>query len=332
MVVPPVGGADSTARASVSMVRRQVDVVRPSRSSCSHVSHDVATSSASRRSRPRPARRASSSGAKVARSWLAERTPGCAPSSAATVGELRSMSSAERRTGAVAWNTVVALADDAGHALGRPGSVDVDGPHVAPVALFLDPRRRRARIDSRSSKWWNTSRSDTPARSRDAPGRGLGVALLEQADQGLGQGPAGALAPSHPPVAGLGLDDRHHRPILRNLHSECKKFRAGRRRATAREPGRRPGAVVSRSVRAMVCRELGSLDNVVVEERATPRPGTGTGGRGRARRRRELRRRAHLPGPVPDEAGRPLRAGRGDRRCGECGGRRRHQRWRSGTG
>ena len=89
-------------------------------------------------------------------------------------------------------------------------------------------------------------------------------------------------------------------------------------------PGRGPGAVVSRTVRVVVCRELGPLDNVVVEERATPGPRTGTGGRGRARRRRELRRRAHLPGSVPDEAGRPLRAGRGDRRCGECRRRRRH--------
>ena len=91
-------------------------------------------------------------------------------------------------------------------------------------------------------------------------------------------------------------------------------------------PGCRTAIVrlVSRTVRAVVCTELGPLDNVVIEERATPAPGRGPGGRGRAGRRRELRRRAHLPGSLPDEAGRPLRAGWRDRRCRECRRRRRH--------
>ena len=78
---------------------------------------------------------------------------------------------------------------------------------------------------------------------------------------------------------------------------------------------------MSRAVRAVVCTELGPLDNVVVEERGTPRARARPGGRGRARRRGELRRRAHLPGPLPDEAGRALssRAGRSPAWCSAVG-------------
>ena len=200
-------------------------------------------------------------------------TPALRASSAATVGELRAKSSAERRTGAVAWYTTVRWRTTRAHSLvdrERRG----DRPDMAPVPLFLDLHRVvEDRFEVVEVVEHEPQRHAGPF--RDASSRGLGVTLLEEGDQGLGEGPPGSLAARHPPVCGRVLDDRHHDPILRNLHSRCKKFGPSVGTEATGEVGREAGAVVSGSVRVVVCKELGPLDNVVVEERATPVPGPG---------------------------------------------------------
>ena len=72
--------------------------------------------------------------------------------------------SAARRTGATAWNTSVALADDTGRRARRPGASASTGRMWRQWRCSWISTAARS-IDSRSSKWWNTSRSDTPARS-----------------------------------------------------------------------------------------------------------------------------------------------------------------------
>ena len=80
------------------------------------------------------------------------------------------------------------------------------------------------------------------------------------------------------------------------------------------------GVLVSGAVRVVVCKELGSLDNVVVEERDTPVPGPG---------QVVVDVRAAgvnyvdgliCQGRYQMKPAVALRSRRGDRRCRECGG------------
>ena len=219
--LPPPGGRETARQAaSRSMVRRQAAALRPSRWSCSHVSHDVATSRASSRSRASAGRRRSSSGAKVVRSWARSHSRRRV-SSAATVGELCLKSSADRRTGATAWNTSARWRTTRRHPL-ADRERGLDRSDLAPVALLLDLHRgAQDRLEVVEVMEHQPERH--PGALGDAPGGGVRIALLEEADHGLGQAPAGALPPGHPPVADPGRHDGDHHVILRILHLRCKK-------------------------------------------------------------------------------------------------------------
>ncbi len=86
--------------------------------------------------------------------------------------------SSDRRTGAMAWNTSARWRTTRA-TRSSTGSVDRDWSDVVPVALFLDPHRVvEDRFEVVEVVEHEPQRDSGPL--RDAAGRGLGVAFLEE--------------------------------------------------------------------------------------------------------------------------------------------------------
>ncbi len=165
-------GCDHSAVSMRAMTRRAVRTPIPdTRRSRSHSSHEVEASSAPRYSLRAVGASSVSSGAKVARRLSRSRVSAAATACAMS-GEEGARRARARRTGEISsnsaarWATVRSILD-ASERRGDSRGIPVHWRRSCSAAT-------KWYRSSMSAKWWNTSRSDTPARAATALAVGSG--------------------------------------------------------------------------------------------------------------------------------------------------------------